>query len=91
MSKPYKHLLKPIDLGFTTLKNRILMSSMHTGLEDKTKDFPKLATYFAERTCGASGLIVTGGFAPNIEGWLSPFGSNHDKYDATNTKQSQPQ
>jgi len=75
MSNPYSHLLEPLDLGFTTLKNRALMGSMHTGLEDKAKDFPKLAAYFAERARGGVGLIVTGGFAPNIEGWLSPFGS----------------
>ena len=75
MTSPYPHLLAPLDLGFTTLKNRVLMGSMHTGLEDKAKDFPKLATYFAERARGGVGLIVTGGFAPNVEGWLSPFGS----------------
>ena len=74
-NKPYAHLLAPLDLGFTTLKNRALMGSMHTGLEDKARDFPKLAAYFAERAKGGVGLIVTGGFAPNIEGWLSPFGS----------------
>lgn len=71
----YPHLLAPLDLGFTTLKNRVLMGSMHTGLEDKAKDFPKLAAYFAERARGGVGLMVTGGFAPNVEGWLSPFGS----------------
>jgi 2,4-dienoyl-CoA reductase (NADPH2) len=75
MSSPYPHLLAPLDLGFTTLKNRVLMGSMHTGLEDKAKDFPKLAAYFAERARGGVGLIVTGGFAPNVEGWLTPFGS----------------
>jgi len=75
LSSPYPHLLAPLDLGFTTLKNRVLMGSMHTGLEDKAKDFPKLAAYFAERARGGVGLIVTGGFAPNVEGWLSPFGS----------------
>jgi 2,4-dienoyl-CoA reductase (NADPH2) len=75
MSSPYPHLLAPLDLGFTTLRNRVLMGSMHTGLEDKAKDFPKLAAYFAERARGEVGLIVTGGFAPNIEGWLTPFGS----------------
>ncbi|MGK0373669.1 MAG: 2,4-dienoyl-CoA reductase (NADPH2) [Arenicella sp.] len=79
MSKPYQHLLEPLDLGFTTLKNRALMGSMHTGLEDKAKDFPKLAAYFAERARGGVGLIVTGGFAPNVEGWLSPFGSKLSK------------
>ena len=51
------------------------MGSMHTGLEDRAKDFPKLAAYFAERARGGVGLMVTGGFAPNIEGWLSPFAS----------------
>ena len=51
------------------------MGSMHTGLEDRAKDFPKLAAYFAERARGGVGLMVTGGFAPNVEGWLSPFGS----------------
>ncbi len=75
MSSPYPHLLAPLDLGFTTLKNRVLMGSMHTGLEDRAKEFPKLAAYFAERARGGVGLIVTGGFAPNVEGWLSPFGS----------------
>ncbi len=75
MSSPYPHLLAPLDLGFTTLKNRVLMGSMHTGLEDKAKNFPALAAYFAERARGGVGLIVTGGFAPNVEGWLTPFGS----------------
>ena len=51
------------------------MGSMHTGLEDKAEHFPRLAAYFAERARGGVGLMVTGGFAPNIEGWLSPFGS----------------
>jgi len=75
MTRPYPHLLEPLDLGFTTLRNRSLMGSMHTGMEDHARDFPKLAAYFAERARGGVGLIVTGGFAPNIEGWLSPFGS----------------
>ncbi len=79
MSSQYKHLLEPLDLGFTTLKNRALMGSMHTGLEDKARDFPKLAAYFAERARGGVGLMVTGGFAPNVEGWLSPFGSKLSK------------
>src|SRR5690606_19128215 len=47
---------------------------MHTGLEDRRRDFPKLAAYLAERAAGGAGLIVTGGFAPNVEGWLKPFG-----------------
>ena len=71
---PYPHLLAPLDLGFTTLRNRVLMGSMHTGLEDHRRDFPKLAAYFAERAEGGVGLIVTGGFAPNMQGWLKPFG-----------------
>jgi 2,4-dienoyl-CoA reductase (NADPH2) len=70
---PYPHLLAPLDLGFTTLKNRVLMGSMHTGLEDRTKNFPRLAAYFAERARGGVGLMVTGGFAPNVAGWVSPF------------------
>ncbi|MCD9029701.1 NADPH-dependent 2,4-dienoyl-CoA reductase [Luteimonas sp. BDR2-5] len=73
-ASPYPHLFAPLDLGFTTLRNRILMGSMHTGLEDRARDFPKLAAYFAERAAGGVGLIVTGGFSPNIEGWLKPFG-----------------
>jgi 2,4-dienoyl-CoA reductase (NADPH2) len=70
---PYPHLLAPLDLGFTTLRNRVLMGSMHTGLEDHRRDFPKLAAYFAERAAGGVGMMVTGGFAPNVVGWLKPF------------------
>ena len=69
----YPHLLRPLDLGFTTLKNRVLMGSMHTGLEDGRKHFERMAVYFAERARGEVGLIVTGGYAPNIEGWAKPF------------------
>ncbi len=69
----YPHLFAPLDLGFTTLRNRVLMGSMHTGLEDRARDFPQLAAYFAERAAGGVGLIVTGGFSPNIVGWLKPF------------------
>ncbi|MDR7335714.1 NADPH-dependent 2,4-dienoyl-CoA reductase [Roseateles asaccharophilus] len=69
----YPHLLAPLDLGFTTLRNRVLMGSMHTGLEDGRKHFDRMAAYFAERARGEVGLIVTGGFAPNIEGWAKPF------------------
>ena len=72
-SSPYPHLFRPLDLGFTTLRNRVLMGSMHTGLEDRASDFPRLAAYFAERAAGGVGLIVTGGFAPNLVGWLKPF------------------
>ncbi|TWT21871.1 NADPH-dependent 2,4-dienoyl-CoA reductase [Luteimonas wenzhouensis] len=74
-ASPYPHLFAPLDLGFTTLRNRVLMGSMHTGLEDRKRDFPKLAAYFAERAEGGVALIVTGGFAPNFEGWLTPFAS----------------
>lgn len=70
----YPRLFEPLDLGFCTLRNRVLMGSMHTGLEDKAADFPKLAAYFAERAAGGVGLIVTGGFSPNLAGWLKPFG-----------------
>jgi 2,4-dienoyl-CoA reductase (NADPH2) len=70
---PFPHLLAPLDLGFTTLPNRVIMGSMHTGLEDRAEDYPKLAAYFAERARGGVGLIVTGGIAPNAAGWTKPF------------------
>src|SRR5690242_5119331 len=69
----YPHLFAPLDLGFLTLRNRIVMGSMHTGLEDRARDYPKLAAYFAERARGGVGLIVTGGIAPNVAGWIGPF------------------
>ena len=72
-TSPYPHLLQPLDLGFTTLKNRVLMGSMHTGMEDFFWNYPKLAAYFAERARGGVGLIVTGGIAPNRNGWVSPL------------------
>ena len=68
----YPHLLAPLDLGFTTLKNRVLMGSMHTGLEDGNQH-DRLTAYFAERARGEVGLIVTGGYAPNRAGWVKPF------------------
>ena len=68
----YPHLFAPLDLGFTTLKNRVLMGSMHTGLEDGNQH-ERLAAYFAERAQGDVGLIVTGGYAPNRAGWVKPF------------------
>lgn len=71
----YPHLLSSLDLGHTTLKNRVVMGSMHTKLEDRARDLPKLAAYFAERAAGGVGLMVTGGYAPNWQGWLLPFGS----------------
>ncbi len=75
MKNAFPHMTAPLDLGFTTLKNRVMMGSMHTGLEDKSKDFDKLAAYFEERSKGGVGLIVTGGYSPNMEGWLYPFAS----------------
>ncbi|WP_281711196.1 NADPH-dependent 2,4-dienoyl-CoA reductase [Dermacoccus nishinomiyaensis] len=71
----YEHLLSPLDVGGITLKNRVMMGSMHTGFEDKAKDFPQLARYFAARAEGGVALMVTGGFAPNITGQLGPMGS----------------
>ncbi len=64
----YPHLLAPLDLGFTTLRNRTLMGSMHTGLEEKPNGFERMAAYFAERARGGVGLMVTGGIGPNMEG-----------------------
>jgi 2,4-dienoyl-CoA reductase (NADPH2) len=69
----YKHIFEPLDLGFTTLKNRVLMGSMHTGLEEEKDGIHKIATYYAERARGGVGLIVTGGIAPNFQGWTAPF------------------
>jgi 2,4-dienoyl-CoA reductase (NADPH2) len=70
----YPHLLAPLDLGFTTLKNRVIMGSMHTGLEDRFYNYGKLAAFYRERARGGAGLIVTGGISPNRQGWLLPFG-----------------
>ena len=71
----YPHLLSPITIGDLTLRNRAVMGSMHTGLEDYVWDVPKLAAYFAERARGGVGLIVTGGYSPNKRGWLKPLAS----------------
>ncbi|MFT3912970.1 MAG: NADPH-dependent 2,4-dienoyl-CoA reductase [Anaeromyxobacteraceae bacterium] len=71
----YPHLLAPLDLGFTQLRNRVLMGSMHTNLEEERGGFAKLAAFYAERARGGVGLIVTGGIAPNLEGRLTPFGA----------------
>ncbi len=71
----YPNLLSPLDLGFTTLRNRVTMGSMHTGLEDRAGHTGRLAEYFAERARGGVGLIITGGYAPNRTGWLLPFAS----------------
>src|ERR1700740_1707895 len=71
----YPHLLAPLDLGFTTLPNRVLMGSMHTGLEEAPDGFSKLAAFYAARAKGGAGLIVTGGIAPNFAGRLDPRAS----------------
>jgi 2,4-dienoyl-CoA reductase (NADPH2) len=68
MTSPYPHMLEPLDLGFTTLKNRVLMGSMHTLLEEIPGGFPRLAAFYAERARGGVGLIVTGGISPNMAG-----------------------
>ncbi|WP_237065952.1 NADPH-dependent 2,4-dienoyl-CoA reductase [Microbulbifer guangxiensis] len=68
MSQPYPNLLAPLDLGFTQLKNRVLMGSMHTNLEEHPGGFTRLAAFYAERARGGVGLIVTGGIGPNEEG-----------------------
>ena len=70
----FPQLMAPLDLGFTTLRNRVIMGSMHTGLEDRFYNYGKLAAYFRERARGGVGLIVTGGISPNRRGWLLPFG-----------------
>ncbi|MEM9386985.1 MAG: NADPH-dependent 2,4-dienoyl-CoA reductase [Pseudomonadota bacterium] len=75
MHPKYPSLFQPLDFGFVTLRNRSVMGSMHTGLEDRRKHFPRLAAYFAERAQGGAGLMITGGFSPNVEGWLAPFAS----------------
>ena len=69
----YTHIFEPLDLGFTILKNRIIMGSMHTGLEEKKNGLERIATYYAERARGGVGLIVSGGIAPNVQGWTAPF------------------
>jgi 2,4-dienoyl-CoA reductase (NADPH2) len=74
MTTSYAHILKPLNLGFTTIKNRVVMGSMHTGLEDRFYHYPKLAAYFGERAKGGVGLIITGGISPNRQGWLLPAG-----------------
>jgi 2,4-dienoyl-CoA reductase (NADPH2) len=74
MTDTYPHLLAPLDLGFTTLRNRVIMGSMHTGLEDRFYHYGKLAAFYRERARGGVGLIVTGGISPNRQGWLLPFG-----------------
>jgi len=69
----YPKLLEPLDLGFTKLKNRVIMGSMHTGLEEQKDCYNRMAAFYKERAEGGVGLIVTGGVAPNMAGWISPF------------------
>ncbi len=69
----YPHLASPLNVGPLTLPNRMIMGSMHTGLEDRRRDADRLARYFAERAEGGAGLIVTGGIAPHWRGWVAPF------------------
>lgn len=78
----YPHLLAPLDLGFTNLRNRVLMGSMHTGLEEAKGGFERMAVFYAERARGGVALIVTGGVSPNRAGWAMPFSAklsnNHE-------------
>ena len=84
-NSPYPHIHEPLDLGFTTLSNRIVMGSMHTGLEDRFYNYGKLAAYFARRAEGGVGMIITGGISPNREGWLLPAGGTmNTKVDVIN-------
>ncbi len=81
----YPNIFEPLSLGFTALKNRIVMGSMHTGLEDRFYNYSKLASYFAERAKGGVAMIITGGIAPNREGWLTPMaGTLNQKADVFN-------
>ncbi|MDO5504525.1 MAG: NADPH-dependent 2,4-dienoyl-CoA reductase [Actinomycetia bacterium] len=75
MTSAYPFLLSSLDLGFTTLRNRVVMGSMHTGMEDKAADFADLAAFYGARAKGGVGLIITGGFAPTLEGTLYPLAS----------------
>ena len=81
---PFKALFQPLDLGFTQLKNRILMGSMHTGLEEEKEGLKRLAEFYRARALGGVGLIVTGGFAPNRSGRLAPFAAK-----LTNSREQQ--
>ena len=74
----YPHLLAPLDLGFTTLKNRVLMGSMHVGLEEAPGGYERMAAFYAERTKGGVGLIVTGGISPNDAGLTFAGGNKLD-------------
>ena len=80
-SSAYPHLLTPLDLGFTRLKNRVIMGSMHTGLEEAKNGFERLSAYYAERARGGVGLIVTGGISPNQQGLTFSGAAALDKAD----------
>ena len=69
----YPHIFRPLELGHTTIKNRVLMGSMHLGLEEEIFSLSKMAEFFAIRAAGGVGLMVTGGIAPSIAGWAKPF------------------
>ena len=75
MTVHYPHLFSQMDLGFIRLSNRIVMGSMHTGLEEAKNGYERMAAYYAERAKGGVGLIITGGVSPNISGWVGPFSS----------------
>ncbi|MDR9827389.1 NADPH-dependent 2,4-dienoyl-CoA reductase [Vibrio sp. FNV 38] len=75
----YPNLLNPLDLGFTQIRNRVLMGSMHTGLEEHKEGLDKLAAFYEERAKGGVGLIVTGGFSPNLRGRLHPLSAEFSK------------
>lgn len=81
---PFKNIFQPLDLGFTQIKNRLLMGSMHTGLEEDKQSLNRLAQFYRERAQGGVGLIVTGGFAPDRAGRLAPFAAK-----LTNSKEQQ--
>jgi len=76
----FSFLMKPLDLGFTQLRNRTVMGSMHTGLEEEWSGFSKLATFYEERAKAGVALIVTGGISPTFSGRLSPFASQFSAF-----------
>ena len=76
----FSNMLAPLDLGFTTLRTRSVMGSMHTGLEDRFWNYGKLAAYFGERAKGGTALMITGGIAMNRQGWLLPAAGTMNTY-----------
>ena len=75
MKDTYRHIFEPLVVGNHVIKNRIIMGSMHTGLEEVKNGYKRMAAYFEQRAKGGVGLIVTGGIAPNFRGWVAPFSS----------------